>query len=157
MYILIQQNKHTWSNVVIYKCITTISAFRLANSLSICPQHFACHRQLYWSTFIINCTQNNVIGHTNTSGLMNYFFLDPSCFFMTTKQEEKTLQENNTNESQFYLPSAVHTVTKINPRKILPCTDICKRKKVDFFFTVLEFENNNNFLPANAKALHECC
>ena len=62
MYIMLQENKHTWSNVVIYKCITTISAFRLANSVSIYPQHFACHRQIYWSTFIINCTQNNVIG-----------------------------------------------------------------------------------------------
>ena len=60
-------------------------------------------------------------------------------------------------QAKFYLPSTVHTVNKINPRKILPCTDICKRKKGDFFFTVLEFENNNNFLPANAKALHECC
>ena len=74
--------------------ITVISAFRFANSLSIYPQHFACQRQI-----IINCTQNNVIGHTNTSVLMNYFILDPSCFVMTTKQREKTLQENSTKES----------------------------------------------------------
>ena len=32
-----------------------------------------------------------------------------------------------------------------------------KEKKWTFFLTVLEFENNNNVLPANAKALHECC
>ena len=91
IYIMLQENKHTWGNVVIYKCITTISAFRLANSVSIYPQHFACHRQIYWSTFIINCTQNNVIGHTNTSVLMNYFVLDSSCFVMTTKQGGKNL------------------------------------------------------------------
>ena len=76
-----------------------ISAFRLANSESIYPQHFACQREINWCTFIINSTQNNVIGHTNTSVLMNYFVLDPSCFVMTTKQGEKTLEENNTNES----------------------------------------------------------
>ena len=35
------------------------------------------------------------------------------------------------------MPSTVHTVTKINPRKILPCTDICKRKKEDFFLLFL--------------------
>ena len=76
-----------------------ISAFRLANSESIYPQHFACQREINWCTFIINSTRNNVIGHTNTSVLMNYFVLDPSCFVMTTKQGEKTLEENNTNES----------------------------------------------------------
>ena len=87
MYIMLQENKHIWSNVVIHKCITTISAFRLANSESIYPQHFACQRQINWCTFIINSTQNSVIGHTSTSVLMNYFV------------EKKTLQENNTNES----------------------------------------------------------
>ena len=65
MYIMLQEDKHTQSNVVVYKCITTISAFRLAKSDSIYPQHFACQRQINWCKFIINCTQNNVIGHTN--------------------------------------------------------------------------------------------
>ena len=98
---MLQENKHTWGNVVIYKCITTISAFRLANSVSIYPQHFACQPQINWWTFIINCTQNNVIGHTNTSVLMNYFVLDPSCFVMTTKQGgtekpyKRTIQTNH--------------------------------------------------------------
>ena len=73
MNIMLQENKHTWSNVVIYKCITRISAFRLSNSKSIYPQHFACQRQINCCTFIINCSQNNMIGHTNTSVLMNYF------------------------------------------------------------------------------------
>ena len=90
MYIMLQENKHTWSNVI-YKCITTISAFRLANSVSIYPQHFACQRQTNWCAFIINCSQNNVIGHTDTSVLMNYFVLDSSCFVMTTKQGGKNL------------------------------------------------------------------
>ena len=88
---MLQENKHTWSNVVIYKCMTAISAFRLANSESIYPQHFACQRQINWCTFIINHSQNSVIGHTNTSVLMNYFVLDRRCFVMTTKQEEKNL------------------------------------------------------------------
>ena len=37
---MLQENKRTWSNVVIYKCITAISAFRLANSVLIYAQHF---------------------------------------------------------------------------------------------------------------------
>ena len=73
--------------------ITVISAFRFANSLSIYPQHFACQRQINWCTFIISCTQNNVIGHTNTSVLMNYFVLDLSCFVMY-----KTRRKNLTRE-----------------------------------------------------------
>ena len=136
MYIMLQENKHTWSNVI-YKCITTICAFRLANSVSIYPQHFACHRQIYWSTFIINCSQNNVIGHTDTSVLMNYFVLDPSCFVMTTKQGETNLTREQYKRIIIYLPSTVHTVTKINPRKILPRIDICKRKKSGFFLLFL--------------------
>ena len=77
---------------LLLKCITKISAFRLANSVSIYPQNFSCQPQINWCTFIINCTQNNVIGaHTNTSALMNYFILDPSCFVMTTKQGGKNL------------------------------------------------------------------
>ena len=154
MYIMLQENKHTWSNVVIYKCITTISAFRLANSVSIYPQHFACQRQINWCTFIINCTQNNVIGHTNTSVLMNYFVLDLCCFVMTTKQGEKNLTREQYKRI-IYLQLSKLSSKLIQGKFFLALTSA--KEKRGFFFTVLEFENNNNFLPANTKVLHECC
>ena len=91
---MLQENKHTWSNVI-HKCITTISAFRLANSVSIYPQHFSCQRQINWCTFIINCTQNNVIGHINTSVLTNYFVLEPRLQNKEKKPHKRTIQTNN--------------------------------------------------------------
>ena len=158
MYIILHENNHTWSNVVIYKCIATISAFRLGNSVSIYPQHFACQRQINWCTFIINCTQNNVIDHTNTSFLMNYFVLDPSCSVMTTKQGGKNLTREQYKRIiillAFNCPHCHQNKSKENSSLHW---HLQKKKKWIFFFTVLEFENNNNFLPANAKALHECC
>ena len=52
-------------------------------------------------------------------------------------RDKKTVKDDNTNESWFYLPATVHTVTKINTRKILPCTNICKRKKYNIVKTVV--------------------
>ena len=154
MYIMLQEIKHTWSNVII---ITTVSAFRLANSVSIYPQHFACQRQINWCTFIISCTQNNVIGHTNTSVLMNYFVLDLSCFVMYKTRRKKPYKRTiQTNHNFTYLQLSTLSPKLIQGKFFLALTS-AKGKRWISFFTVFEFENNNNCLPANAKALHECC
>ena len=151
MYIMLQENKHTWSNVVIYKCITTISAFRLANSVSIYPQHFACQRQINWCTFIINCTQNNVIGHTNTSVLMNYFVLDPSCFVMTTKQGEKKTYKRTiqTNHNFTCLQLSTLSPKLIQGKFFLALTSA--KQEVDFFLLFLSLRTIIIFYPQMQK------
>ena len=132
-YIMLQENKHTWSNVVIYKCITTISAFRLANSVSIYPQHFACQRQINWCTFIINCTQNNVIGHTNTSVLMNYFVLDLSCFVMYKTRRKKPYKRTiQTNHNFTYLQLSTLSPKLIQGKIFLALTSAKEKKRIFF-------------------------
>ena len=134
MYML-QENKHTWSNVVVYKCITTISAFRLANSVSIYPQHFSCQRQINWCTYIINCTQNNVIGHTNISVLMNCFVLDPSCFVMTTKQREKKPYKRTKQTNHNFTCLQLSTLSpKLIQGKFFLALTSAKEKKWIFFY-----------------------
>ena len=131
--------------------MTTISAFRLANSVSIYPQHFTCHRQINWCTFIINSTQDNVNGHTNTSVLMNYFVLDPRCFVMTTKQGEKNLTREQHKRIiillAFNCPHCHQNKSKENSSLHWHL----QKKKSGFFFTDLEFENNNIFFTGKCK------
>ena len=125
----------------------TISAFRSANSVSIYPQHFACHRQINWCTCIYYQLHSKWCDWPYKHLSFNELFCSRPkllCYEYKTRRKKPYKRTIQTNHNFACLQLSTLSPKLIQGKFFLALTS-AKEKKVDFF-TVLEFENNNNFL-----------